>query len=362
MVAAACRAAALDSCERALASGACQRAILAVDSASGLDQLPAGVLLDVDDKPFHFGRRLAHIIQRCGLEAVVYLGGGALPLLSNDEFVGLARGLASGERIAITNNYYSSDLVAFRPASALARIRHPDSDNQLARTLAEEAAFKVHALPRSLSTTFDIDSPTDLAVLALSGRLEPSARLRRLLDSLPLDLARYRAVLPLFTDPRAQVVVAGRVGSHVWQHLERETACRVRLFAEERGLQADGRLEAGEARSLLGFYLAEVGVDRFFAALAQLGDAAFIDSRVLLAHLSASGGSRRDRFLSDLGQPEEIEEPFLRRFTEAALAAPLPVLLGGHSLVSGGLMALIELAWQEHDRALGAKSVDAFLP
>lgn len=351
MVAAACRAAALDSCERALASGAFQRAILAVDSAGGLAQPPAGVLLNVDDGPFHFGRRLADIVQRYGLEAVVYLGGGALPLFSNDEFVGLARGLASGERVAITNNYYSSDLVAFRPASALAHIRPPASDNQLARALAEEAAFTVHPLPRSLSTTFDIDSPTDLAVLALSGRLEPSARLRQLLDSLCLDISRYRAVLPLFTDPRAQVVVAGRVGSHVWHHLERETACRIRLFAEERGMQADGRLEADEARSLLGFYLAEVGEERFFAALAQLGDAAFIDTRVLLAHLGIVS-SRHDRFLSDLGQPEEIEEPFLRRFTEAALAAPLPVLLGGHSLVSGGLMALIELAWQEHDRAL----------
>ena len=116
-------------------------------------------------------------------------------------------------------------------------------------------------------------------------------------------------------------------------------------------MQADGRLEAGQVRSLLGFYLAEVGPGPFFATLAQLGDAAFIDTRVLLAHLGLAA-SRRDRFLSDLGSPGDIGEPFLRDFTEAALAAPIPVLLGGHSLVSGGLMALIEFAWREHDKQL----------
>jgi hypothetical protein len=35
----------------------------------------------------------------------------------------------------------------------------------------------------------------------------------------------------------------------------------------------------------------------------------------------------------------------LRRFTEAALACPIPLVLGGHTLVSGGLYVLIEAAW-----------------
>jgi hypothetical protein len=41
------------------------------------------------------------------------------------------------------------------------------------------------------------------------------------------------------------------------------------------------------------------------------------------------------------------------------------VVLGGHSLVSGGLMALVEYAWQEHDRRRGPEAradVDAGLP
>jgi hypothetical protein len=35
----------------------------------------------------------------------------------------------------------------------------------------------------------------------------------------------------------------------------------------------------------------------------------------------------------------------VREFTQAALSAAVPVVLGGHSLVSGGLYALVEAAW-----------------
>jgi hypothetical protein len=62
---------------------------------------------------------------------------------------------------------------------------------------------------------------------------------------------------------------------------------------------------------------------------------------------------REDRFQSDLLAWEAIEEPFLRRFTRAASEAPIPILLGGHSLVSGGLMLLNDVAWAENDRRLG---------
>ena len=125
--------------------------------------------------------------------------------------------------------------------------------------------------------------------------------------------------------------------------METGTACRVRLLAEERSLRADERLQRGEACSILGFYWEQVTPDRFFETLARLGDAAFIDSRVIFAHFGLEP-SRTDRFYSDLGQPDKIDNPFVRQFTQAALEAPIPVILGGHSLVSGGLLALIEIA------------------
>ena len=52
--------------------------------------------------------------------------------------------------------------------------------------------------------------------------------------------------------------------------------------------------------------------------------------------------SKLDRFNSDLHRWEEVDDPFLRRFTQAAAQAQIPVVLGGHSVVAGGLMALIE--------------------
>ncbi len=352
MVAAAHRAAALDSLERALSTGAFASAILVADSREGLAELPSGVVVDVDVGAFHFGRRLARVIDRYGVERAVYFSGGGLPLLSAQEFVGIAQELSRGDGLVITNNLYSADLVAFSPGEALKKIKLPESDNPLARLLAEQAGLSARPLPRSVSSQFDIDSPSDLAILTLVGGAGP--RLQGLLDCWRLDVAPYRGVLAYFTESTAQVLVAGRAGSQVWQYLERETACRVRFFAEERGMQAEGRLQGRQARSLLGFYLAEVGMERFFATLEELADAAFLDTRVLLAHRGIEA-SRADRFLSDVGRHEAIEEPFLRQFTEAAQRAPIPVVLGGHSLVSGGLMALVEHAWQEHDRRLAGE-------
>jgi hypothetical protein len=269
------------------------------------------------------------------------MGGGSVPLFGADEFADVASRLATGG--AVTNNAFSSDLVAF-PVSerTLAIIEGVERDNGLARALKEDAGLDLQALDRTLATQFDIDTPTDLCVLALTGYGGP--RLKACVRSLDLDLSRYRAVLPLFIDQTKQLLVAGRVGTHAWSYLERETACRVRLFAEERGMEADGRASDGSARSLLGYHLEAVGLERFFETLAELGDAAFIDTRVLLAHKRIDA-SREDRFLSDLGRWQDIREPFQRDFTRAALAAPVPVLLGGHSLMSGGLMALNEHAW-----------------
>jgi hypothetical protein len=95
-----------------------------------------------------------------------------------------------------------------------------------------------------------------------------------------------------------------------------------------------------------------LGAERFFLRLAELGDGAVIDTRVIEAHLGVEP-SREDRFQSDLLNWQAIDDPFLRRFTKAAAEAPIPVLLGGHSLVSGGLMAINDIAWLENDRRLG---------
>jgi hypothetical protein len=101
-------------------------------------------------------------------------------------------------------------------------------------------------------------------------------------------------------------------------------------------------------RSLLGFYLERVCPAAFFDAFAQMGDALFLDTRVLFAHndLNLSG---HDRFASDLGLTDEIDDGIARELATAAWAAPLPVILGGNAAVSGGLWALVDAAWRLHD-------------
>jgi hypothetical protein len=94
--------------------------------------------------------------------------------------------------------------------------------------------------------------------------------------------------------------------------------------------------------------LQSVGLQRFFEELAQLGQAAFIDTRPLFAHMGLKP-SRPDRFLSDAMQPQGIADASVRDFTAAACEAPIPVVLGGSSLVGSGVQLLSEAAWRRHD-------------
>ena len=109
-----------------------------------------------------------------------------------------------------------------------------------------------------------------------------------------------------------------------------------------------GRDVSGEARTLLSFHLQAVGPLRFFEELAEMATTAFIDTRPIFAHMGLKP-SRPDRFLSDALDPKGIGDPWVREFTLAALAAPIPIVLGGQSLVTSGLQLLSEAAWRRHD-------------
>lgn len=343
MLAGAHRAITLDLVARVQGTKLFQRIIVVTDMPELERALEAtAVTVERSNEPFHFGSKLREVIHKHQVESAFHVGGGSVPLLSAEELAGIARQLAASESIVIANNYFSADLVAFAPAAAIDRIELPPSDNDLARRLHQQAGLPVESLPRTPATLFDIDTPTDLMILGLHPGVGPNTR--AYLDGLKLDDSLLRAATEFFPDRYAQIVVAGRAGSYLWAHLEKHTVCRVRFLSEERGLRADGREEQGGARSILGFYLEEVGPRRFFAALAQMGNAAFLDTRVLFSHLSLKL-TAEDRFLSDLGLADEIADPFLKEFTKEARSAAIPVVLGGHSLVAGGLMALVDAYW-----------------
>ncbi|MQC18924.1 MAG: hypothetical protein DWG80_07605, partial [Chloroflexi bacterium] len=240
------------------------------------------------------------------------------------------------------------DLFGLAPASLLARLDPPPAaDNTVPRRLRDQHGVQVTEPPRTLETQYNLDSPADLLAIGLSGRARP--RLAQVIAAERLDVARVQRAARVFIDRTAEVLVAGRVSSRTWQYLESEAACRVRLLAEERGMQAAGTDADGTARSLLGQWIAEAGAPRAFGELLpQLCDAAFIDIRPALVHLGIRP-SRADRFAADLGLADAIEDPALRALVEAANASPVPVVLGGHSLVGGMVPLLNQWAWDEHD-------------
>ncbi len=340
----------LDLVDRALTVPVLGPVVVSTNSpalAERLAGLSVHVELDPSDRPFHFGQRLNELIARYSMERCFYLGGGAGPLLPAAEMQAIAETMLAADRLLITNNFYSSDFVAFGPTSVLRSYPPPVNDNELAWLLGEKAGLPIRELPRSGATQFDVDTPLDLLTLSVHPGTGPHTH--RCLQGMALDTSALEMALPFFLDRDAEILVAGRVSSATWSYLERETACRTRVLSEERGMRASGRQARGEVRSLLGYHLEAVGIKRFFAELATLGQAVFLDNRVLMAHRGL-WPSAADRFYSDLRRPEQIAEPFVRELTEAAMAAPVPVIMGGHSLVSGGMFALVEAAWARgHD-------------
>jgi len=345
MVTQARQAITLDTVDKALTVEAIDRIIVSTNSRSLAEELrdkPVYVELDAPGEEFHFGHQLLALIDKYEIEKLFYMGGGSGPLLSAEKMGRIAESLLSADRLLIANNFYSTDFAAFTPASILKDADPPAFDNDLGWLLGETLGLPIRELPRTAATQLDVDTPIDLMTL----KLHPAAgrHVRQYLERLDLDISHLEEAIKFFTDREAMIVVAGRVSAATWTYLESETACQVRLFAEERGMRASGRQSRGEVRSLLGFYLDEVGAERFFATLSTLGQAAFIDSRVIFAH-KGLWPPAADRFYSDLRQPEKIADPFVKHFTEAAMQAPIPVVLGGHSLIAGGLYALIEAAW-----------------
>ncbi len=340
-LAAAYRCCALDLLEKALASSAFDPVVLATDDPGLAQESERLGVRVVRVQGKGFAPALLQAAAVAGKTRLVYWGRGT-GALTNPEGLRLwsERALAL-EHAVLANNLYSADILALHPAAALQQIELPPRDNGLALALCRQAGLKPQALEPALPWLFDIDTPADLAILALLG--PPSPRLAAWLGEQEHSLTRLQGVLRVLGDPFSQLLVAGRVGSHAWSVLERQAACKVRVYSEERGLAAEGREEAGPARSLLGMLLEDRGPGGLMQALAELGQAALLDSRVLLAHRGRAV-SRQDRFWSDLLVSSAIADPWLRELTEAALGAPLPVVLGGHSLMSGGVLALCEIA------------------
>lgn len=107
----------------------------------------------------------------------------------------------------------------------------------------------------------------------------------------------------------------------------------------------------GTPRSLLAAFMGRTSPAELVEELARLGDAVVLDTRVLMAAESGSADAatwppEEERFASDFGDATRVATPWLRELTEAAAGTSVPVLCGGHALVSDGLRLIIAAAWQ----------------
>jgi len=336
--------------------------VLSTNSEVLINELKGKSIIIEPDEPqkkFHFGKKLKELINKYKIEKFFYMGGGSGVLLKIEDLKNIIKTILDKDNIVnklnkdkvsdknkifITNNLYSTDFIAFSPASIINSIEPFNNDNEIAWILRNNCNFQNISLPRNAATQLDIDTPIDL--LTIKNHPALNKNIKNYIESLDINTTRIEEALKYFAIEDSNVIIAGRTNSDVWSYLENNTACRVRLFAEERGMRASGRQKRGEVHSLLGFFIQEFGIKKFFEIVNQIADAAFIDSRVILSHFKM-WPSANDRFYSDLLKPEKISEPFLREFTYKAINASIPIVLGGHSLVSGGLYALVESAWEK---------------
>ena len=104
---------------------------------------------------------------------------------------------------------------------------------------------------------------------------------------------------------------------------------------------ASGRADRGEARSLIGQMVDDLGPAEFVRRLSEMADGAVWDTRVWMAQ-SRIWPPASDRFAADLGWSDQVQDPALLELTRAVQQASIPIMTGGHSVVAGGLLALLE--------------------
>ena len=298
-----------------------------------------------DDTPF--GVRLRRLAATLGPGGLIVTGAGSIPLATPSDLRALVAAAAADRPGALANHRYSADVLAIACPREALRDLPADlaADNALPRWLEEVAGIPVRDLRARRRLAMDLDSPLDLLllegvrgapVLPLPGEAEAGPVRER--------LARLRA---LARDPGSELLVAGRTSATDLRWAERHTRSRTRALVEERGMrtasigEAVGRPNRRPARSVLGALLDRDGPGSLGRHVAALSDGALLDSRVLLAHRLGADErgwpSPEDRYASDLLLADRVRDPWLAELTAAAADAPIPVLLGGHSLVGPGL-------------------------
>ena len=298
-----------------------------------------------------FGARLqrlaGELLAGAGPAGLVVLGAGSIPLANARDLADFIAAAAAEAPGALANHRYSADAIAIARADLLLSSLPPelDSDNALPRFLAERAGVTVADLRRRRHLAMDVDSPLDVLLLA-DTHVGPVLPVLDAADAEPVRRA-VAALRAVAADPGGELLLAGRVSSVDLGWVERNTRSRTRAWIEERGLRTAsagvlvGRANRRPARSVLGELLERDGPSALGRIVASMADGALIDSRVLMAHRYGAAEHNwptpEDRFASDLLLANRVRDPWLAELTASAAEAPVPVMLGAHSLVGPGV-------------------------
>lgn len=344
---------------RTLGKAGIERIVLLTPSSPFADRLAfCGVTLNAttDEPRFHFGRALKHVIAEQSLDGLIYFGSGTGGLLTAEQMKTLVQFASRAGPGALFNNFYSCDFCAIAGAKGLLAIDLPEIDNRLGFCLAD-SGIPSFSLPREAATQFDIDTPTDLSLLAAARR--GGVAMRAFLAAKLRPYPPLGELLDLLTDRSAHLTLIGRVNPITWAHLEGQIACRTSVYSEGRGMRAYPAEKSLCREPLLAATITETKSGPFFERLIRATDAVVIDTRPLLS-VAGPLPQAADRFRSDLLQPDLITDPLWAGFTRAATDVQIPIILGGHSLVNGGLYLMAEACWQDRSlrRRLHPNTID----
>jgi hypothetical protein len=298
--------------------------------------------LSPSSETFHFGYALSSIVEENGFSQIAYFGGGSAPLMEvgllEDIFYNVA---LSTHPLAVVNNYHSTDWMVLNQGDVLPQFQERlAKDNSLGWVLDHDAGLDVQAVDPCAASRVDIDTPSDLLMISRHPSL--GSELKKFLVNAPsrcLDVIdRIREIM---RTPASNLTLIGRTSPQIWGLINEYTKIWIRSFAEERGMMASGRFEREEVQSVLGEWVESWGPKRFIELLTDVSDGVIWDTRVWMAH-RGKWPSTADRFASDLGWVDSITDSATNKLTQAVGQSEIPVLLGGHGVVSGGIYALLE--------------------
>jgi hypothetical protein len=296
----------------------------------------------LSEKNFQFAHSLLEFTKEQQPEILLYFGAASAPLLTKETLQNsLEQVICSSDPMAVVNNFHSSDWAILNSPNQISKIIHRlPTDNQLGWVMENEGGYRVNRLPYSAESRMDIDTPTDLLMLSAHPDLGPATK-GYLSDNTVEANDRVSEIRKLLMERARTLTIIGRSASKVWQKLEAQTQIWIRLFVEERGMVASGRLAQGQVRSLVAEIVDEWGIEAIINFLASVSDGIIWDTRVWMGH-KKTWPAQGDRYAADLGWVDEIGDPQLRELTEQINHAPIPIATGGHGAVSGSLLALLD--------------------